>query len=159
MLSSQIQPGAALSAALQVHTSDTTQTKGMTRSYSAAVASRSSSPVSSTEGEALSGEAETLAHSARVEETLVDSTEVVGNNNTKNIVQTNTENHESDTSFSEISEADDNNNPWTTVAHRCSRSLDSLKRNTKTSNKVMIAQNQADNLTTEQDTVINQAEK
>ena len=71
-----------------------------------------------------------------------------------------TENHESDTSLlSEISEADDNNSPWTTVAHRRSRSLDSLKKNTMTSNKVMIAHNQADRLTTEQDTVINQAEK
>ena len=160
VLGSQIQPGAALSAAPQVHASDTTLTEGMARSYSAVVASRPSSPVSSTEEEAPSGEAETLAHSARVEETLVNSTEVVSNNNIKNIVQTTTENHESDTSLlSEISEADDNDNPWTTVAHRRSRSLDSLKRNTKISNKVMIAQNRADRLTTEQDTVVNQAEK
>ena len=142
ILGSQIQPGTALSAVPQVHTLDTTLTEGMTCSHSTVVASHPSSPVSSTEGEALSGEAETLAHSARVEETLVSSTEVISNNNIKNIVQTTTENHESDTSLlSEISEADDNDNLWTTVAHRRSRSLDSLKRNTKISNKVMIAQN------------------
>ena len=88
ILGSQVQPGAALSAVPQAHVSDTTLTKGMARSYSAVVASCPSSPVSSTKGEATSGEAEILACSARVEETLVNLTEVVSNNNTENIVQT-----------------------------------------------------------------------
>jgi hypothetical protein len=159
VLGSQIQPGLASSAAPMAHASDNGLTEGVTRSYSDVVASHPSSPVSVTEGEAPSGEIEALAHSARVEETLVNTTEVISPHNTKNIVQTDSESHEGDTSsLSEISEAD-NKNPWTTVVHRRSRSLDSLKKDTKTAKKVKVVQNRVNKLTTEQDTVINQAEK
>lgn len=79
ILGSQIQPGTALSATPQVHASDNRLTEDltqMTRSYSDVVASRPPSPVSATEGEAPSGEAEALARYARAEETLVNTTEV-----------------------------------------------------------------------------------
>ena len=69
----------------------------MTRSYSNLVASRPSSPASAIGEEAPSSGAETLAHFARMEGTLVNETEEVSQNNTKNIV-TSSENHESDTS-------------------------------------------------------------
>ena len=160
VLGSQAQPDTTLSTVSQAHASDNSPTEGVTRSYSDVVASRPSSPVFATEGEAPSGEAEAFAHPAKVEETLVDITKVVSAHNTKDIVQTDSENHESDTSsLSEISEADENSNPWTTVAHRRSRSLDSLKKDTKTTKKVEIVQNRVNKLTTEQDTVVNQAEK
>ena len=160
VLGSQVQPGTALSATPQAHMSDDGLTEGVTHSYSDVDASCPSSPVSTTVGEAPSSEAEALAHPARVEETLVNKAEVVSKHNTNNIVQTNSENHESDTSsLSEVSEADENKNPWTTVVRRRSRSLDSLKKNTKTTKKVKVVQNQVNELTTEQDTVVNQAEE
>ena len=159
VLGSQVQPGTALSATPQAHALDNGLTEGVTRSYSDVVASRPSSPVSTTVEEAPSGLAEALARPARVEE-IVNKAEVVSKHNTNNIVQTDSENHESDTSsLSEVSEADENKNLWTTVVHRCSRSLDSLKKNTKTTKKVKVVQNRVNELTTEQDTVVNQAEE
>jgi len=122
-------------------------------------ASQPSSPASAIGEESPLGDAETLVCSARVEETLVTKTEVVSQNNTKNIVA-NYESYESDTSsLSDMSDLDDNQNPWTTVVCRCSRSLDSLTKNKKTVKKVKFVQNRVNSLTAEQDTVVNEAEK
>jgi len=153
VLGSQIQPSADLHTTLVANAKDTPC------SYSDVVASRPPSPISGTEGDALSSDAEAFACPAKVEETLVNITEVVSANNTKNIV-TNSDNHESNTSsLSDLSNADKIENPWTTVVSRRSRSLDSLKRNAKPNKKVKVVQNRVNTLTMEQDTVVNQAEK
>lgn len=138
---------------------DSHTTEEATHSYSDVVASWPSSPISAIGEEAPSGDAETLAYSARVEQTLLNKAEVVRSNNTKNIV-TSSKNHENDTSsLSGLSDLDDSQNLWTTVAHRHSRSLDSLKKNKKTVKKVEIVQNPVNNLATEQDTVVMEAVK
>ena len=127
ILGSQERSNTASAVALELHALDNRSTEGATRSYSDVVASRPSSPASAIGEDAPSGDAETLARSARVEEALVIETEVVSPNNTKNIVA-NFEDHESDTSsLSDLSNPDNNQNPWTKVVHRRSRSLDSLR--------------------------------
>jgi len=148
-----------MAVTLEPHMSNAHVIEGVACSYSNIATSQPSSPASAIGEESPSGDAETLARSARVEETLVTKTEVVSQNNTKNIVA-NYESHESDTSLlSDMSELDDNQNPWTTVVHRHSRSLDSLTKNKKTVKKVKLVQNRVNSLTAEQDTVVNEAEK
>ena len=148
----------ASAIALELHALDNRSTEGATCSYSDVVASRPSSPASAIGEDAPSGDAETLARSARVEEALVIETEVVSPNNTKNIVA-NFEDHESDTSsLSDLSNPDNNQNPWTKVVHRRSRSLDSLRKNKMTVKKVKVVMSRDNGLTAEQDTVVNEAE-
>ena len=87
----------ASAVALELHMLDNRTTEGATHSYSDVVSSQPSSPASAIGEDAPSGDAEILAHYARVEEAIVIKTEVVSPNNMKNIV-TNFEDHESDTS-------------------------------------------------------------
>ena len=153
ILGSQECSNTASAVALELHTLDNCTTDGATRSYSDVVASWPSSPASAIGEDAPSGDAETLARSARVEEALVIETEVVSPNNMKNIV-TNFEDHESDTSLlSDLSNRDNNQNLWTKVVHRRSRSLDSLRKNKMTVQKVKVVKNWENGLTAEQDTV------
>ena len=156
VLGSQIQSGAVEHAEPAVRVANA---KDTARSYSDVVASRPSSPASAIEEEAPSSDSEAFTRPVKVEGTLVNITEVVSTNNTKTIV-TNNDNHESDTSsLSDLSNTDKIKNPWTTVVSRRSRSLDSLKRDTMPSKKVKVVQNRVNTLTTEQDTIVNQAEK
>ena len=131
----------------------------MAHTYSDVAAFRPSSPASTMMEEALSSDAEAFAHPAKVEEALVNKTEVVSMNNTKNIV-THSKDHESDTLLlSGLSNPDEDQNLWTTVVLRRSRSLDSLRKHKKTVKIVKEVQNQVNNLTAEQNTVVIEAEK
>ena len=156
VLGSQALSGVALHAAPAVCSAIT---KDMACTYSDVAASRPSSPASAMMEEALSSDAEAFARPAKVEEALVEKTEVVSTNNTKNIV-TNSKDHESDTSsLSGLSNLDEDQNLWTTVVLRRSRSLDSLRKNKKTVKIVKEVQNRVNNLTAEQNTVVIEAEK